>query len=31
MAMTKTETGLKVTVEVLSGVYVTGKKWQPTF
>jgi hypothetical protein len=21
---------LEVTVEVLSGVYVTGKKWQPT-
>ena len=26
IAMTKTTTGLKVTVEVLDGVYVTGKK-----
>ena len=26
MALAKTTTGLKVTVDVLSGVYVTGKK-----
>jgi len=26
IAMTKTTTGLKVTVDVLNGVYVTGKK-----
>ena len=26
IAMTKTTTGLKVTVDILTGVYVTGKK-----
>ncbi len=30
IAMAKTTTGLKVTVEVLSGVYVTGKKSHQT-
>jgi hypothetical protein len=31
IAMTKTTTGLKVTVDILSGVYVTGKKVAPDF